>query len=168
MRLSVPAALAALVLGLPVLAAPVLFAGAPAAQAAASIFLETNPSTVPAGNEVALRASCDANLTAATVSSGLFGTVTVSPRFGFLTVTATVPSSTRAGDYQLDLHCPDGKTASTTLHVVAKVQPTQGPATGGGGMAPGRNAPVLIGGGLAVIAVALVLGVLTLRRRRFG
>jgi hypothetical protein len=162
MRLSVPAALAALVLGL-----PVLFAEAPAAQAAASVFLETNPSTVPAGNEVALRASCDDNLKSATVNSGLFGSVTVSPVFGFLTATATVPSSTRAGDYKLDLHCPDGKTASTTLHVVAKVQPTQGPATGGGGMAPGRNAPVLIGGGLAVIAAALVLGLLTLRRRRF-
>lgn len=163
MRLSVPAALAALVLGL-----PVLFAEAPAARAAATIFLETNPSTVPAGNEVALRASCDDNLKAATVSSGLFGSVTVSPRFGFLTATAIVPSGTRAGDYKLDLRCPDGKTASTTLHVVAKVQPSHGPATGGGGTAPGRYAPMLIGGGLAVISAALVLGGLTLRRRRFG
>jgi len=163
MRLSVPGALAALVLGL-----SVLFAEAPAAQAAASIFLETNPSTVPAGDEVALRASCDDNLKAATVSSGLFGTVTVSPTFSFLTATATVPSSTRPGDYKLDLHCPDGKTASTTLHVVAKVQPTQGPATGGGGMAPGRDAPMLIGVGLAITAAGLVLGLLTLRRRRFG
>ena len=59
MRLPVPAAVAALVLGL-----PVLFAAAPAAQAAASIFVETNPSTVPAGDEVALRASCDDNLNA--------------------------------------------------------------------------------------------------------
>ena len=163
MRLSVPAAVAALVLGL-----PVLFAAPPAAQAAASIFVEANPSTVPAGDEVGLRASCDDNLTAATVGSGLFGTVTVSPRFGFLTATATVPAGTPAGDYQIDLHCPDGKTASTKLHVVAKVQPTKGPATGGGGMAPGRYAPALIGTGLAVIAAALGLGVLAMRRRRFG
>jgi hypothetical protein len=164
MRLSVPAALAALVLGL-----PVLFAEAPAAHAAASIFLETNPSTVPQGNEVALRASCDDNLKSATVDSGLFGTVTVKPQFGFLTATVTVPASTRPGDYHLDLRCPDGgKTASTTLHVVAKVQPVRGPATGGGGMAPGRQAPALIGGGLAVLAAGLVLGGLALRRRRFG
>ena len=162
MRLSVPAALAALVLGL-----PVLFVDAPAARAAA-VFLETNPSTVPAGDEVGLRASCDDNLKAATVSSALFGSVTVAPRYGFLTATVRVGTSTRPGDYRVELRCPDGKTASTTLHVVAKVEPARGPATGGGGTAPGRNAPVLIGGGLAVIAAGLVLGVVSLRRRRVG
>jgi hypothetical protein len=163
MRTSVPAALAALAMGL-----SVPFAQAPAAHAAASVFVETNPSTAPAGNEVALRASCDDNLKSATVNSGLFGPVTVKPQFGFLTATVTVPASTRPGDYRLDLKCPDGKTASTTLHVVAKVQPVRGPATGGGGMAPGRQAPALIGGGLAVLAAGIALGVLALRRRRFG
>ena len=69
MRLSVPAALAAFVLGL-----PVLFLAPPAAQAAAAVYLEINPSTVPAGDQVGLRASCDDNLKSATVSSGLFGT----------------------------------------------------------------------------------------------
>jgi hypothetical protein len=169
MRMSVPAALAALVLAPLVLLGPVLFAEVPAAQAAASIFLETNPSTVPAGDEVALRASCDDNLKSATVTSGLFGTVTVAPKFGFLTTTVTVPAGTRPGDYRLDLRCPDGgKTAASTLHVVAKVEPVRGPATGGGGMAPGRQAPVLIGGGLAVFVAGLVLGGLALRRRRLG
>jgi hypothetical protein len=164
MRLSVPAALAALLLGL-----PVLFTEAPAAHAAASVFLEVNPSTVPAGDEVALRASCDDNLKSATVNSGLFGTVTVKPQFGFLTATVTVPSGTRPGDYHLDLHCPEGgKPVSTTLHVVAKVEPVRGPATGGGGMAPGRQAPALIGGGLVVFAAGLVLGGFVLRRRRLG
>jgi hypothetical protein len=166
MRTSVPAALAALALGLSV---PFVFTEAPAADAAASIFLETNPSTVPAGDEVALRASCDDNLKSATVNSGLLGTVTVKPQFGFLTATVTVPAGPRPGDYHLDLRCPDGgKTASTTLHVVAKVEPVRGPATGGGGMAPGRQAPALIGGGLVVVAAGLVLGGLALRRRRFG
>ncbi len=169
MRMSVPAALAALVLAQPVLLGAALSVHVPAAHAAASIFLETNPSTVPAGNEVALRASCDDNLKSATVTSGLFGTVTVSPKFGFLTTTVTVPAQTRPGDYRLDLHCPEGaKTASSTLHVVAKVAPARGPATGGGGMAPGRQAPALIGGGLAVFAAGLVLGGLSLRRRRLG
>jgi hypothetical protein len=164
MRMSVRAALAALALCL-----PVLFAGAPTAYAAAAIFLETNPSTVPAGDEVALRASCDDNLKSGTVTSGLFGTVTVAPKFGFLTATITVPAGTRPGDYTLDLHCPSGgKVASSTLHVVAKVAPSRGPATGGGGMAPGRQAPALIGGGLLVLVAGLVLGSLSLRRRRFG
>jgi hypothetical protein len=164
MRLSVPAALAALLLGV-----PVLITGSPPAQAASSVFVEANPSTAPVGDEVALRASCDDNLKAATVNSGLFGTVTVAPRYGFLTATVTVPTGTRPGDYRLDLHCPDGRTtASTTLHVVARVRPSRGPATGGGGMAPGRRAPMLIGGGTAVFAAGLALAGLALRRRRLG
>lgn len=164
MRTSVPAALAALAMGL-----SVPFVQAPAAHAAATIFLETNPSTVPAGNEVALRASCDDNLKSATVNSSLFGPVTVKPQFGFLTATVTVPARTQPGDYRLDLACPDGgKTATATLHVVAKVAPSHGPATGGGGMAPGRQAPALIGGGLVVVVAGLVLGGVALRRRRLG
>jgi hypothetical protein len=163
MRLPVPAALAALVLGL-----PVLFVGAPAAQAASSIFVEVNPSTAPVGDEVAVRASCTDNLKSATVSSGLFGTLTVAPEFGFLTATATIPGGTKPGDYQLNLRCPDSKTAATTLHVVAKVAPSRGPATGGGGMAPGRNAPVLLGGGLLILIAAALLGSMSLRRRRLG
>ena len=163
MRLSVPAALAALVLGV-----PVLFLQAVPAQAAASVYLEINPSTVPAGDEVGLRASCDDNLKSATVSSGLFGSVTVTPQFGLLQATVRVPSSTKPGDYRIDLRCPDGKTATATLHVVAKVEPARGPATGGGGTAPERYAPALIGGGLAIFAAGAVLGVTTLRRRRFG
>lgn len=162
MRLSVPAALAALLLGL-----PVVFLQAPAARAAA-IFLEANPSTVPVGDEVGLRASCDDNLKAATVSSALFGTVTVSPQFGFLAAATRVPGNARPGDYRLELRCPDGKTATTTLHVVAKVEPARGPATGGGGTAPGRMAPLLLGAGTALIGGAVVLGVLAARRRRFG
>jgi len=162
MRMSVLGALSALVLGL-----PVLFVDAPAARAAA-IFLEINPSTAPAGDEVGLRASCDDNLKPATVSSALFGSVKASPQYGFLTATVKIPTGARPGDYRVDLRCPDGKTASSTLHVVAKVTPARGPATGGGGTAPGRYAPMLIGTGLAVFAAGLVLGVLTLRRRRFG
>ncbi|MDY7089500.1 MAG: hypothetical protein SYR96_30890 [Actinomycetota bacterium] len=167
MRLPVPAALAALVLGLPVLFVPVVVAR-PAAAARAAIFLELSPSTVPVGDEVGFRASCDDNLKAATVTSGLFGSVTVAPRYGFLTATARVPNTTRPGDYRVDLTCPDGATATATLHVVAKVRPARGPATGGGGTAPGRDAPVLIGSGLTIVAAALGLGVVALRRRRLG
>ena len=167
MRLSVPAALAALFLGLPVLFVSAVVGGASPARAAA-IFLEANPSTVPAGDEVGLRASCDDNLKAATVTSSLFGTVTVNPQFGFLTATTRVPSSARPGDYRVDLRCPDGKAASTTLHIVAKIEPARGPATGGGGTAPGRSAPLLLGAGTVILGAGAVLGVLAVRRRRFG
>jgi hypothetical protein len=161
MRLSVPAALAALVLGL-----PILIDAAPAS--AAAVFLEINPSTVPAGDEVGLRASCDDNLKSATVSSTVFGSVTVTPQFGFLTATKRISSTIRPGDYRVELLCPDAKTASATLHVVAKVEPARGPATGGGGTATDRYAPAMITGGLLVFAAGGVLGVLSLRRRRFG
>jgi hypothetical protein len=115
-----------------------------------------------------VRASCTDNLAAATVTSTPLGKLTVSPRYGFLTATARVPATTKPGDYQVGLRCPDGKTATSTLHVVAKVVPSRGPATGGGGTAPGRSAPALIGGGLTAIAAGLALAVVNLRRRRLG
>ena len=86
-----------------------------------------------------MRASCDDNLKSATVSSTVFGSVTVTPQYGFLTATKRVPSDVEPGDYRIELSCPDGKAASATLHVVAKVQPARGPATGGGGTAPDRT-----------------------------
>ena len=162
MRMSVPAALAALVLGL-----FVPFLDTPAAGAAA-IYLEVNPSTVPAGDALGLRASCDDNLKSATVSSSLFGSATVTPQFGLLTGTVRIPSGTKPGDYRVELRCPDNKVASATLHVVAKVKPDRGPATGGGGTAPGRHARLMIGTGVAVFGAGLILGVLALRRRRIG
>jgi hypothetical protein len=162
MRTSARAVLVSLVLTW-----PVLFLGAAPAHAAA-VFVETNPSTVRVGDEVGLRASCTDNLQPATVSADAFGSVTVRPNFGFLTATTRVPANTRPGNYRVTLRCPDGSTATSTLHVLAKVEPARGPATGGGGTAPGRSAPMLIGGGLAVIAAGLVLAVVSLRRRRFG
>jgi len=162
MRRFVPAAMAALALGLSV---PFLVATPASATA---VFVETNPSTARAGDEVGVRASCTDNLAAATVTAAPFGEVTVSPRYGFLTTTTKVAAGTKPGDYPLNLRCPDGKTATGTLHVVAKIVPSRGPATGGGGTAPGRNAPALIGGGLAAIVAGLVLAVVNVRRRRLG
>jgi hypothetical protein len=162
MRTSVPAALAALVLGL-----PVLFLGAAPAQAA-SIFVETNPSTARPSDQIGVRASCTDNLNAATVAGGPLGTLTVQPRYGFLTATTRVPPGTKVGDYTITLTCPDKKTATSTLHVVARVTPARGPATGGGGLAPGRSAPMLIGGGLTAIVAGLILSISMRRRRRFS
>ena len=161
MRTSVRAAFAAAVLG------SSIAVGAAPAQAAA-VFVETNPSTVRAGDEVGVRASCTDNLAAATVTSDGFGSVQVEPSFGFLTATTRVPATTKPGDYAVKLRCSDGSTATSVVHVVARVEPTKGPATGGGGTAPGRSAPMLIGGGLAAIAAGLVLAVVSLRRRRLG
>jgi hypothetical protein len=161
MRLSIPAAAAALAVSL-------AFAGTPA-NAAAAVFIELNPSTVPAGDKISLRASCDDTLKPATVTAEPIGEVTVQPDVGFLTATVRVPSDTEPGDYPVLLTCPDnGGAATATLHVVAKVEPSRGPATGGGGTAPGPAASILVGGGLAALAAGLVLAVLSLRRRRIG
>jgi hypothetical protein len=162
MRTPVPAALAALALTLPV----VLIDRSPAH--AAAIFVETNPSTVRAGDEFGIRASCDDNLKAATVITEPTGAIVVSPRYGFLTATARVPATTDADDYDVNLECPDGSKAKSTLHVVVKVEPVRGPATGGGGTAGDGPAPLLIGGGLAVLGAGLALSVVAMRRRRFG
>ncbi|MBG0567734.1 hypothetical protein [Actinoplanes aureus] len=167
MRISVPAAAAALAVGLAVPGVPALVQ-VPAAHAAAAVFVELNPSTVPAGDELSLRASCDDNLEPATVTAEPFGEVTVQPEFGFLTATVRVPADTEPGDYPAALRCPKGGAATATLHVVAKVEPTRGPATGGGGTAPGPTASILVGGGLAAIVAGLALAVLSFRRRRVG
>jgi hypothetical protein len=156
--------------GLKMLLAAVLFLPALAlsAQAAPAVFVEANPSTVRAGDEFSLRASCDDNLKAATVTADPIGSVPVEPEFGFLTATVKVPAGQRAGDYRLTLRCPDGKTASTTLHVLARVEPSRGPATGGGGTAPDGTARLLIGGGLTALTAAAALAVMSARRRQAG
>jgi hypothetical protein len=174
MRTSVPAAMAALALSAAVLlsgAAPAsaTTAPSPSTSPAQKPFVEANPSTARAGDEITLRASCIDNLRHATVESLPLRPVTVKPDHNFLTATKVIPATTDVGDYQLNLTCPDNTTkASGVLHVVARVEPTQGPATGGGGTAPGRNAPMLIGGGAAALVLGLVLAIASLRRRRFG
>ena len=162
MRTPVPAALTVLALAVPV----ALLDDSPAR--AEAVFVEINPSTVRAGDEFGIRASCDDNLKAATVTTTPTGAIIVSPRYGFLTATARVPTTTDPGDYAVSLECPDGSTAKSTLHVVLKVEPTQGPATGGGGTAGGGSAPVLIGGGLAALGAGVALSVVAARRRRLG
>ncbi|GGQ78351.1 hypothetical protein [Couchioplanes azureus] len=160
MRPFVPAALAMCTLALPVALLP------PSPASAAAVFVETSPSTARAGDPVGIRASCDDNLTAAKVTAGPMGSVTVSPRYGFLTATVRVPATTDPGAYRIELRCPDGKTATTTLHVVARVEPARGPATGAGGTAPGRSAQILLGGGATALAAGILVGVAALRRRR--
>jgi hypothetical protein len=144
----------------------VLLPAAPAS--AAAVFVELNPSTVPAGEQLGLRASCEDNLKPATATSPAFGTVTLNPRYGFLTATVRVPARTDAGDYLVRLNCPDKTSASATLHVVARDRPTRGPATGFGGTAADDTGPWLITGGVAAMVVGAGLGVLTVRRRRHG
>nr|MDT0657273.1 hypothetical protein [Micromonospora sp. DSM 115978] len=144
--------------------ATVLLAASPAR--AADTYVQVNPSTVRAGHLVGIKASCTENNAPATVESPAFGTITVQPQNGLLTAAALVPEGTRAGSYRVRLHCPDGKSASTMLNVVAAGKPSHGPATGFGGTAGGDGTGgLLLYGGLATLLAGAVLGVVTLRRR---
>jgi hypothetical protein len=129
--------------------------------------VRVTPDTVQADFLVGIDASCgDDNRRSARVESAAFGTVTVRPQNGALTAAATVPADQRAGSYRVRLTCRNGRTATTTLRVVARTRPSRGPATGFGGTAGGDPWPaILIAGGLLAIAAGAWLGLITVRRR---
>jgi hypothetical protein len=138
-------------------------------------FIEVNPSTVEAGFVVGIRASCTdaddeppADAEPAIVESSAFGEVTVRPQFGFLTGTATIPTDTRARSYRVVLDCPGvfAGVADTTLNVLNGSRPSRGPATGFGGTAGDDHSTLVLTGGVVALAAGLVLGILTVRRRR--
>lgn len=133
-------------------------------RAGENIFVEVTPNPAQAGTRVNIRASCDnANNRQAEVNSDAFGRVVLRPNNGFLTGAVTIPGNKQAGDFQVDLNCANGKTASTVLTVLNMAQPSKGPATGGGGTAGGRGTgSLLLVGGL--VAVAVVAGVSARRR----
>lgn len=155
----------ALLAGFAALALP----AAPAAAAAQEeVFVEVNPSTIQAGFQVGIRASCGDDLNPATVRSDAFRELTLTPRPGsrMLAGSATVPSSTRPGQYRVNLRCVDGATATAELFVLNMAQPTRGPKTGGGGTAGaglGQVGILLAGAGAAALAGGMLL--LGYRRR---
>jgi hypothetical protein len=137
---------------------------------------------VDAGKFVALRADCGDNSVPATVTSPAFGTVTVEPFLNMLKAEVKVPAQTSQGTYDVNLACPSGSTATTSLRVGSKgptaepskgptAEPSMGPHTGGGFLANrGRNGltgPVIwLVGGAGALAAAGALGAITVRRRR--
>jgi hypothetical protein len=156
-------ALSAVLSVLGLVAAFVLMTVGPA-HAGENVFVEVTPNPAQAGARVDIKASCDnANNRQAEVNSDAFGRVILRPDNGFLTGAVTIPGNKQAGNFQVDLNCANGKTASTMLTVLNMAQPSKGPATGGGGTAGGRGAgSLLLVGGL--VAVAVVAGVSARRR----
>ncbi|GIJ27585.1 hypothetical protein Vqi01_27470 [Micromonospora qiuiae] len=140
--------------------------GAAPARAGDNTFIEVTPNSVQAGSRVHIRASCDnANNRQAEVTSDAFNRVFLRPDNGFLTGDATVPGNKAAGDYPVHLRCNNGRTASTNLNVLNMEQPTKGPATGGGGTAGRSMGSMLLLGGTATVAAAVVFGLFSSRRR---
>jgi hypothetical protein len=154
-----------LLLGGVVLAA-VLASQHPQPAQAASVWIQIKPSSVLAGYQVTITASCQDNANPATVKSSVFGTVTVTPYNGILSATVTVPTATKEGGYDVTLTCKTGSSAITTLWVL---EPTEteplpvygsGPHTGGGFLANGDdNTTALLTGSVALLVVGTALGV---------
>ncbi|MEW2432082.1 hypothetical protein AB0877_29070 [Micromonospora sp. NPDC047644] len=145
----------------------VLLSVAPA-RAGENVFVEVTPNSVQAGSRVSIKASCDNdnNNRQSSVHSDAFGSVTLRPDKGFLTAQASIPRDKPADQYPVDLRCDNGQTSSTTLTVLNMASPSKGPATGGGGMAGGRGTgSLLVFGGVALVATAIVLGMAGGRRR---
>jgi hypothetical protein len=137
---------------------------------ASNTFVEVTPNTAQPGTRVNVRANCDdSNNRQATVESDAFGRLMLRPDNGFLTGSVTIPGNKPPGTYNVNLSCPNGRTATTTLNVVNMSKPTQGPATGGGGMAgSGFGGPLLLIGGLAIVAAGAGLWLAGSRRGRVG
>ncbi len=139
--------------------------GAPAP--AEGTWIEVSPSTVQAGEQVAIKASCKERVDEAKAHSKAFGEIVLVPQWGFLVGDATVPPDTRAGDYEVKLTCVKSGHAETKLKVITKSRPTHGPHTGGGGLAGSDNdGTVALAGGLGTLAAGAGLAVAMRRRRR--
>lgn len=130
-------------------------------------WIEVKPSTVQAGFAVTVTANCGDNLTPAKISSEAFGEQLAVPRNGLLSADMTVSKDKKPGSFLVKVNCPNGRVATTKLHVLAMAAPPRGPDTGGGGLAGGINpGQGLLVAGLATLAAGGVLGFVRMRRRR--
>lgn len=144
----------------------------PATPASAATILLITPSTIEAGFAVTLSATCGDNVNPAVVTSTVFGTVTLVPDNGKLHTSITVPASTKPGTYNVNLSCASGQSVTSKFTVIHRsspphtVNPTFGPATGGGEMAASNGARIAIFGGLGAVAVGLAVWIVSAVRRR--
>lgn len=152
---------------------------ADASANSAGVWVRVSPTTITAGYQTQIQASCGESANAATVSSPAFGSVTLQPVAGVLSAKVTVPANTPKGTYDVRLSCPTGSQATTTLTILGTTLHGEtppvipGPGTGGGFLANeaggaeagggGDGAPgVWVGVGVACLVAA---GAITLRSK---
>jgi len=139
------------------------------ASASAATLLLVNPSSIDAGFAVEVRATCGDNVNPAFVHSQAFGSVTLVPMNGVLKANVTIPRSTKAGTYTVNLSCASGQQSTAKLTVLgggAAPNNNNGPHTGGGQMAAGLAGKLTLYGGLAAVVVGLGSWLLIGLRRR--
>jgi len=138
---------------------------ADASANSAGVWVRVSPTTITAGYQTQVQASCGENANAATVSSPAFGSHTLQPVAGVLSAKVTVPATTPKGTYDVRLACPTGSQATTTLTVLGtsingqSAPAVRGPGTGGGFLAgsdgPADRTPVIwLGLGLSCLIAA--------------
>lgn len=169
----------------PGVVAALALAGVAAAAApaqAGGVYVQVTPSSITAGYQLTIKASCGDNTNDAEVRSAAFGAVTVHPYNGVLTAQVTVPSSQAAGGYDVTLTCRTGSSATTTLWVLNSTSSSggstgetyypskYGPHTGGGFLAVGGQdtstaARLWLAAGGAALVAGLGVAMYALRRR---
>ena len=150
-----------------VVALMALAACVPANASGASV-LVLSPSSIRAGFQIEVSATCVDNLNSATVSSRAFGSITLVPDHGLLMTEVTIPSNTVSGTYTVSLSCASGGRSSSQLTVLngAHPNPHHGPDTGGGEMGSMSAAHLVLLGGIGTIAAGIgIWFVMALRRR---
>lgn len=120
--------------------AAALSGGAGCAEAVASsdaISVTVSPETVNAGSQTTVTANCGASVSSATVSSTVFGSLTLQSAGGVLSATAIIPANAPSGKFGVRLACPTGNQATTTITIkgASPGASQPGPNTGGGFLA---------------------------------
>src|ERR1700709_2209850 len=88
------------------------------ANASGITVLSLSPSSIRAGFQIEINATCLDNLNTATVSSRAFGRLTLVPDHGLLMTEVTIPSDTVPGPYSVNLSCASGGHSSAELTVL--------------------------------------------------
>lgn len=146
----------------------VLLSACGALPASASTILYINPTSIRAGFQIEIRATCGDNANPAFVNSRAFGSVTLVPSSGVLRADVTVPSGTPSGTYNVNLECASGQKSTAKLSVIngGHPNPHVGPQTGGGEMAASLGGSLVLYGGLAAVVAGLGLWIMSMVRRR--
>jgi hypothetical protein len=138
------------------------------ANASGTSVLILSPSSIRAGFQIEVNATCVDNLNSAVVTSRAFGSITLQPDHGLLMAEVTIPANTVSGTYTVNLACASGGRSTSQLTVLngAHPNPHHGPDTGGGEMGSMTAAHLALAGGLGTIVVGIGIWIAMALRRR--
>jgi hypothetical protein len=138
------------------------------ANASGATLLIVSPSSIRAGFQIEVRATCLDNLNSAYVTSRAFDSLTLVPDHGLLAADVTIPADRASGSYTVSLSCASGGRSTARLTVLngAYPNPNHGPDTGGGEMGSMSGAHLVLAGGLGTLVTGLGIWLVMALRRR--